>query len=281
MTLRACVCVAIVAGLASDGLAQVKPIGAFEAGGAPGWVTFGALNAGASDAELQAAAERSRATGFQWVLQIGYGIPAEVEAGEVAAVARRRAELSGLWPYVIAVTYGEEWHERCLAGEFAYVGLTAGHPECGVQVVAWMSRQHQAVKAATGRPVVWITGVVHPTRAVPAFTDYVAVDYYPQDGQGFDAVAPVFLNAERYTDLPLVLIPRWFKTTGPKQGPHWQQASQDPRVEWMYQYAAILRRPRWVAMWGFLGADRPHADLVGLWSMPTVRAAVAQSLGVQ
>lgn len=281
MTLRVVVCVAVLALGASECLAQPKPIGAFSPDGAPAWVTFGGLNAGASDAELRAAAGRSRATGFQWVLQIGYGVPAETDAGGVAALARSRAEAAGVWPYVLAVTYGEEWHERCLAGEFAYLGLTAWHPECGSQVVAWMSRQHEAVKAATDRPVVWITGVVHPTRAVPAFTDYVAVDSYPQDGQGFDAVSPVFLDAERYTALPLVIIPRWFKATGPKQGPHWQQGSQDPRVEWMDQYAALLRRPRWVAMWGFLGADRPQADLVGLWSMPAVRAAVAHSLGVQ
>lgn len=272
---------AAAAWLWSASVAIASPVCAFSPEGAPAWITCGSLDADASDAALRDAAARSRATGFTWVLQIGHHVAPHLPAGPVAARARQRAEAAGLWPHVAAVTYGEEWHERCFFGEFAAYGLTANAPECPAQVVGWMSQQHAAVKAATDKPIVWITHFVHPTRPVPAHTAYVALDPYPTDDQDFAFVEWLLALSADSTDLPLVIIPRWFQATGPFQGRRWQDASRPPSQAVIDGYARWARHPRVVALWGFLWASRPYADLVGLADMPATRAAVERSLGVR
>lgn len=276
MKLFACVLVLV----ASSAFAQTKPIGAFSSDGAPGWITFGTISGESSDAEILAAARRSQATGFQWIVQIGYHAHPLADAGDVAAAVRARFDRVGLWPFVVATTYGEEWHERCLGGEFAYLGIPAWSPACGDLVVQWFSVQHARVKAATGKPVMWITGMVVPGRLVPSSTDYVAIDYYPADGQDFSAVLPVYALAERHTALPIVAVARWFKSTGPFQGPAWQLSAGEPPAAWAQAYAELLTHPRVVALLGFLWASRPYAELVGLADMPAQLAAVKKALGV-
>ena len=264
--------------LGSVSAAHAKPVCAFSPQDAPAWIACGSLSAYASEAEMRTAAKRSRDTGFTWVLQIGHWERPDAPAYHVALAAKARAEAAGLWPYVVAVTYSEEWHERCFYGEFAAYGLTANHPACPAQVYGWMSQQHAAVKAATDKPIVWVTHFVHPTRPVPQHTDYVALNPYPVDGQGFEFVEWLIEISVDSTELPLVLVPRWFKTTGPAQGPRWEDASRDPVV--FDGYARWLQHPRVVALWGFLWASRPEADLVGMADMPEARRALERSLGV-
>lgn len=273
---RILVAVAVVLGLASA--VEAKPVCAYSPAGMPAWVNCGMLSADASDADVAAALARSRASNFAWVLQLGHHIPATTLAEEVAAPVRARFERLGLWPYVVAVTWGEEWHERCLVGEFADLGLTPWHPSCGPVVEAWLGRQQAQVRAVTGKPVIWITGMVSASRPVPAASDFVGIDLYPVDGQSFASLAPDLLANETATSLPLIIIPRWFQMTGQFQGPGWALMSAPPDPAWMDGYAAILARPRWVAMIGFLGASRPYAELVGLVDLPGTLAAVESSL---
>lgn len=258
-----------------------KPIGAFSPTGAPAWISFGSIPSHAPDAAILAARDRSRATGFRWIVQMGFDCPAITPAGAMAATARARLEALGLWPHVVAVTWGEEWYERWYADEFAGLGLPASHPD-GLEVIrGWSGRQHAAVQQATGLPVIWVTGLAHGPRAVPAATDFVALDAYPADGLTFaESVTPSYIMTADATRLPIVSIPRWFRATGPYQGPHWRTASLEPSADVVAGYAAIAAHPRIVAVWGFLWESRPYAELVGLADMPATAAAVSASLGV-
>ena len=265
---------------AAPASAQIKPVGAFSPDGAPAWVTFGALSGDAGYDDMVQAAERSRATGFRWVLQLGFSALPTAPAEEAAYWAVYRAKDAGLWPYVIAVTYGEEWYENFYADAFAVYGFPLTRPDGPEQIRAWMSRQHCALRVY-GKPIVWVTGVVNAVRAVPDCTDVVAVDAYVPDGSTFSLIEPILAEAETATTLPLVLIPRWFQMTGPRQGSAWHQMASEPTKETVDGYARWLARPRWTALWGFLWASRPGADLVGLADLPNVRRWVEQSLGVK
>lgn len=276
--LLACLVLSVV-----PAFAQPKPIGAFSSEGAPDWVTFGALSGDASPAQMEAAASRSRATGFRWVLQLGYSALPLQPAEHGAAWGVYNAKASGLWPYVIAVTYGEEWHERFYANEFAALGFPATRQDGPEQVRAWMSRQHCALKAySVGTvPIAWITGAVTAVRAVPDCTDVVAVEAYVPDGATFASLEPVLAEAEAATTLPLVIIPRWFRMTGPFQGPGWETAKHAPTKDMVDGAVRVLQRPRWIALWGFLWGSRPTADLTGLADMPQVRRWLETALGVR
>lgn len=262
-------------------MATAKPIGAFSPTGAPGWISFGSIPSHAPDADLLAARDRSRATGFRWIVQLGFDCPATTPAGPVAAAARARLEALGLWPWVVALTWGEEWYERWYADEFAPLGLPASAPNGLAVIQDWSGHQHRAIQRATGKPVIWLTGLVHGPRAVPAGTDFVALDAYPPDGQTFAAsVLPAYQMTAAATALPIVAIPRWFKSTGPFQGPLWHTSAREPSADAIAGYAAITAHPRVVAVWGFLWESRPYAELVGLADMPATAAAIATSLGV-
>lgn len=276
--LLACLVLSVV-----PAFAQPKPIGAFSSEGAPPWVSFGALSGDASYDDMVAAAERSRRTGFGWVLQLGYSALPLQPAEHGAAFAIYRAKDAGLWPYVIAVTYGEEWYERFYAGEFAPYGFPATRPDGPEQVRAWMSRQQCALKTYSvgDVPIVWITGAVTAVRAVPDCTDVVAVEAYVPDGATFASIEPVLAEAETATTLPLAIIPRWFASKGPFQGPHWQMTKHAPTRDMVEGAVRVLRRPRWIAMWGFLWASRPYAELTGLADMPQVRHWLEAALGVR
>lgn len=261
--------------------AQPKPVGAYGPHGSlPSWISFGTLAAHAPDGQLAEAAARSRATGFLWIVQAGFDVPPHVYAEAPARAMRARFEAAGLWPYVVAVTWGEEWYERCAGGEFSATYGVSG-PACVFGVYDWMSAQHEALARVTGKPVMWVTHVADRLwRRVPSHTSYVAIDAYPTDGQAWGDLLPTLLHSEGGTDLPLVIIPRWYQTTGPVQGDRWRETSASPE-RWADGYAALLARPRWVAMLGFLWASRPWADLVGLEDMPDAQRAVARSLGVR
>ena len=132
-----------------------KPVCAYSSEGAPAWVQCGAISADASDDQLRDAQKRSAATGFTWIVEMGFTSPVLADAGAVAAAYRERFERFGVWPYVVATTWGEEWHERCLGGEFyeAPLFIPAGSPACGELVVQWLSVQHARMKTVTGKPV--------------------------------------------------------------------------------------------------------------------------------
>lgn len=271
----------LLAGLVLATAAEAnKPVCAFSSDGAPAWVTCGTISGDASDAQLEAAAARSRASGFRWVVQIGYYAHPLDHAGDVSAAVRARFDRFDLWRFVEATSYGEEWHEQCLGGAFFYapMWIPAWSPACGALVEQWLGVQHARMRAVTGKPVLWITGMVAPGRLVPASTDLVAVDYYPQDGQPFAAIEPVFVQSAQYTDLPLALVMRWFRNTGPYQGPAWHAASAAPLDEWAAGYARLATHPRVFALFGFLWQSRPWAQLVGLADMPATRAAVETAL---
>lgn len=268
--------------VASAGHAQPKPVGAYSAvGEVPTWVTFGAIDAVTSDSEIAAAVRQSKASGFAWIVQFGFHVKAHVPVRALVPDQKARLERLGLWPFVVAVIWNEEWHERCLGGEFAEYGLVANSPSCGAQVVNWLGRQHAELKAITGKPVVWVTGMVTPDRLVPPNTDYAAIDFYPQDGQSIETLVPVVLATEQSATVPLVIIPRWFETTG-HAGPlgHPDGGDRD-HDEWARGYAAILARPQWVAMMGFLWHSRHSSGLVGLADLPEYQAAVKHALGVR
>lgn len=259
-----------------------KPVGAYSPLGSPAWISFGPIGALATDDEIAQAVAQSQARGFKWIVQFGYEVAADTPVALVVPAQKARLERLGLWPHVVAVDWNEEWYERCLGGEFFdRFHIPEGSPLCGPAIASWLGTQHASLKQITGKPVIWVTGMVAPGRLVPANTDYVAVDYYPQDGQPIDVIAPAVLMAEQYTTLPLVIIARWFRNTGPFQGPSWDRGDEEPPASWADGYATVLARPRWFAMLGFLWNSRPWAQLVGLADMPTFQAAVKRSLGVQ
>lgn len=267
--------------LAAAPAAQPKPVGAFSPDGAPAWVTFGSLADWESDAVLASARARCLSTGFRWIVHVGYAESPVLPIGPHAERVKARFDAAGLSPCVVGMTIGEEWYEHWEAGSFARYGLPAGVAEAdAVSIIHhWLGRQQRAAFAATGWPAIWVSSWVHTSRPVPDGTQYVALDAYRNDGETWAAsVARRIADAEAATSLPLVLIPRWFRSTGPAQGRGWRQA---PTAADMDAYAAVLRRPRWVAMWGFLWQSRPGADLVGLADMPDARVWVERSLGVR
>lgn len=269
---------AVMAATAAYGQTE-KPVCGFSPEGGPAWMTCGFVDAEAPDSYLRQFVAPC-AAGYRLVAQVAYHHPPIDPAGPLAAAALAKFQRLGLAGCVVAQTIGEEWYERFYADEFARWGFPATREDGPRQIHAWMGRQHEAAKAANGWPVIWLTGIVYGERAVPASTDYVMLDPYPADGQTFAAsVAPIFLYAEQATALPLIATCRWFANVGPKQGPIWRTGAMLPTMEMIEGCAAIARRPRYVAMVGFLWASRPAADLIGLADMPaTVREAVARSM---
>lgn len=258
----ACLCL-LVASLAH---AQTKPLGVFDPGtNPPSWAQFGTISDTVSDERFVDAAQMSEATGFLWLLQLGYHEDPRTPIGPHAGRVLDRLRSTGLLPYVVAVSVGEEWYEYCLAGEFARYGVGAGNPACVPVLHDWMGKQHLAAKTALGVPVVWITTLAHPTyRPIPAHTDIVALDPYMGPGGSFDAVvAPVLAMAEQATPLPLVVIPQWFEGHGFPR----------PRASDVAKYFDWLTRPRWIALLGFTWRTRDNG-IVGLSDLPDIRTAI-------
>lgn len=262
--------------LAAPAAAQTKPVGVFDPGdNPPAWAAFGTISDTVSDDRFREAAAMGRARGFLWVLQLGYHEhPATPIEGHAQRV-RDRLVLTGLLPYVVAFTIGEEWYERWLSGDLARFGLTADNPAGMAIIKDWLGRQHGAAKAVLQRAVMWITTVPgHPSssfRPVPAHVDYVAVDAYIPAGGSFDAhVAPILAFAEQSvagTAMRLVQIPPWFEADG------WER----PTALDLKKYATWAARPLWAAVLGFTWQDRPHLQMRGLESLG-IRASVEQAL---
>lgn len=259
--------------------AQDKPMGVFNCGpNPPAWVTLCDLKSGATDAELRAARRLSEQRGIQWWFFLDVA-PANTPAGPIAGAARARLAATGLLPYVIAVSVGEEWYERLDNGEFSRFGLTF---PAGVPIVHdWLGRQHKAVFDVFGLPMVWLTTLPNNDRSlgeslwrpVPAYTHVVAVDAYVSAGETFDSsVAPRLSHAERTTDLPLVLIPQWFYMTDGGQ------FRKRPTVEDAMKFRQWGERPRWIATFGFTWLSSKGDKIVGLVEMPEIMAA---ALGVK
>lgn len=262
--------------VASPVHAQPKPIGAFSPNGSPPWISFGSMGDMTSDYDIEMAYQKSIRTGFLWILQIGYH-DSPLTGADV--VARRTIQrFHKLLPYVVAINYGEEWYEKFYLGEFSKYGLPANNPR-GVEIIHhWLGRQHFLIKQVTGKPIIWLTTIVSGERPVPPETNYVAIDAYSADGESTAWAELRLLHAEVATNLPLIVIPRWFKTTGEKQGSGWQSFSQEPTREATDMYVRTLKRPRYIAMWGFLWESRPHSDLVGLAQMPNLMNYLLQKL---
>lgn len=282
------VCLLLVLLLPHLGYAQtpqpaqpLKPVGAFGPADAPAWVSFGALPDWASDADLIAARARCQASGFRWIVQLGYAQPLNLAIGPHAAQVRARFDTLGLSPCVVAMTIWEEWYEHWGLNEYAAYGLPATVPESvAIPVIhAWAGEQHRQARAATGWPVIWLTTWASSQRPVPAWTDYVALDTYTAcGGTWLTSVGPAVLAAEQATAVPLIRVPQWFQATGPAQDASWACGPPADAPAWE---AAVLARPRWVALWGFLWQSRPWADLLGLADLPILRAHVESALGVR
>lgn len=266
----------------------MKPVGVYDPGPQPpDWVRVATIADIDSDEWFVEARQMSERRGILWVLLLGYHqSPAEM-IGPHAATVRARLERTGLRPYVIAMSLGEEWYEQWTHGFFTSHGLPPSAPN-GVDVIHhWLGRQHAAARVELPLPVLWVTTIANndrasattaiPYRPVPAHTDFVGVDAYVLDGGTFESQPrPILETAERTVSQPLVLIPQWFKGTDPDTGFY-----HGPRVEDAAQYVAwFCARPRWVAMLGYTWQNRLPGGY-GLAGMPEIRAAVERALGVQ
>ena len=265
----------------ADG-ARMKPIGAFSPfGETPPWLSFGSLGDGESEERMAAALVLSQTRGYRWVAQIGMGADPTTPADTVTRAAMARFTAHGLTPYIVAVTYGEEWYELFTQDAFAAYGYPATHPGGLTLVRQWMGLQHQRVRALVGPSIkiIWLTTRVDAEHPVPAKTDWVALDPYPVDDDPFAATEASLLASEKATTLPLIVIPRWFRCVGP-QRPATRFFGAAPATDHLEGYARILARPRWIGMWGWLWESRRHANVLGLADLPETRDAVARSLGV-
>ena len=100
----ACLCL-LVASLAH---AQTKPLGVFDPGtNPPSWAQFGTISDTASDERFVDAAQMSEATGFLWLLQLGYHEDPRTPIGPHAGRVLDRLRSTGLLPSVVAVSVGE------------------------------------------------------------------------------------------------------------------------------------------------------------------------------
>lgn len=235
----------------------------------------GSIYIGYSDQELQNAARLSERTGFKWILQLGHHEDPRVPAEQLLPGMLAKLDRTGLRPHIIALSWGEEWNERCLIGEFLPLGISPSM--CYDVVYAWLGRQNGEVKKVfPGVPTLWVTHLVDPQRRVPENIDLIALDPYPSDHQTFAQFEPLLLMSAHYARKPLVLIPRWFRVTGPFQGPQWRDFANEPSRDMIDGYWRWLQRGDVVGMWGFLWGSRPTADLIGLVDMPNVRAYVEQ-----
>lgn len=259
-------------------MAQPKPIGAYSLNPhAPSWMSIGMICGDCwNDLELHNAVLMSRQSGKLWVVQLGFFDPPAQPATETARRVKDRLIGAGLWPYVIATVYGEEWYERWLQGEFSYLGLRADDPNGSPIIEDWLGKQNKLVKDVMGKPTVWVTHMVTSWRRVPQNIDVVMLDPYLTDEQPFDIIENIFLDAERQTWHPLVVVPRWFRSMG-----NWPQGTRPPSKDVIDGYARILGRQRYIAMVGFLWESRPWADLIGLEQMPETRKLVERSLGIR
>lgn len=280
---RSALAVALVLCLAADAAAQWKPVGVFEPGQhPPAWATFGNIKDVWTDAEFVAARRLSESRPFVWLLEIGGREPVTWPIGPHAARIRQRLIDTGLRPYVVGVMYFEEWYEHWLSGKWTDIGLPPSHP-AGVDIIRdWTGRQHAALKAELGLPVIWMTTVANndprlqPYRPVPANVDYVAIDAYVGVGRSFATdVMPVLAHAEHTTHLPLLMVTQWFVENRPESP--WRF---EPNPNDVVNYLAWAQRPRWVATMGFLWSSSPHDRLVGLADLPVTRSLIERALGV-
>lgn len=264
---------ALCVGLLASG-AQAAPLGLFGTAciTAP-WATFGSV---AEWDDFAAAAQCSRATGKRWVVQL-YGPDAATDLRAHVTAVHQQAVAAGLAPYVLAVTYREEWFESLRHG------LLRTHPVFGVYepdslagiaaIRDHLTAAHAAIHERwPGVPVGWITTFVNPSRAygdalfapLPGGVDVLVLDPYATATQTFDDwPGLVFAHAVNVTTLPIAVVPQWFAAPG---------TTFAPRPDLTAGYAQWLRHPRVVAGWGFAWAG--GAGLLGLQDLPALRASI-------
>lgn len=264
----------------SVALSQPKPVGSFSPNNSPSWMSFGTIDGDDTDSNIINAVARSRNTGFRWLVQMGYHDHPLTSSIGVADRVMDRMDRLGLTPFIVGISYGEEWYERCLNNEFVKLGYYGDN--CYTNVYNWLSIQHQHVaNRARNIPIVWITGLVDQNRRVPSHVTYVALDYYPNDHQTLESLLPVFHTSHLYSpNHKKIIIARWYYTTGAIQGDHWPLMSKPPTQEFFTTYRLLLDHPDVVAMLGFLWESRPFAHLVGLQDMPAQRLMLERSLGI-
>lgn len=273
--------------LATVAEAQIKPVGVFNAidhlDTLPPWVTVGYL-VDNDEARFDVAARHSKRTGFQWILAV-YGLPVDDPIGAHGAMLKARIDAVGLAPYVIGVTYGEEWYARLRAGHFAPAlpYATEAQQRASVEVVrSWVGRQQGALRAALGVPVLYLDNLVNnsPTQfgaywyaPVPPNTDVVAIDAYARCGQTFaGSVAPVYAHAFATTTLPIVSVPQWFYTTVGSP------FDCGPPADAEAGYTALFQHPRVIGVLGFDFVSRSFMQ--GWGDVPILRQQVERSMGV-
>lgn len=255
---------------------QTKPICVYGPNNSPSWTVCGTIGDGVSQEIIEAAYQRSVTTGFKWILQIGFNDDPRIPADIIAL--RNLIKFQKLMPHIVAVMYSEEWYEKFHGNHFAGLGLSSSNPE-GIRIIYdWLGKQHLLIKKHINKPIIWMTTVVYWGAPVPHGVDIVAIEAYAGDNKSLAWAELRLLYAEIATDLPLVVVSRWFRNTGPKQGFDWQNISQPPTKEMVDLYFRILNRNRYIAMFGFLWESRPNADLQGLQDMPEVLGYVLENL---
>jgi len=257
--------------------ARAKPVGTYGAERtAPPWATFGMLASFADDDTVRRAVARSELSAFKWVVQFGFDQPlhATVESAYPATVSRL-ARL-GLFPHhVAAVTYGEEWEERRVAGDLSAYGDDLTRET----LTRWLGRQYDQLKLLTGKPVMHVAALPD---GMPSTADYLGLMLYPYDGEDpLDALAPRLLHAEAHTHRPLVLIGRGFRNESSAQGGGWQRMSTSPSLTLPSLYTLALGRPSVAALLWFLWESRPGVGLTGIADMPTFAERVASAMATR
>lgn len=260
---------------------NLKALGVFGGSARPSWAVFQGL---AHWDDFAQAAEDSRLTGVRWVLQIM--TPHSQPLADVMPDLLARLESSGLRPYILAVTYREEWYGAWKSGELQIPGLDRANlshwPIAAQAIAGWCGQQHAEIrKALPGVPVLWLDGYVNDDlsfggqwyQPVPAGVDALALEAYVPAGGSWAQDVEVFLDhAVSTREEPIVLVAQGFQDEKP--GGMW---SDGPTEESIRETERWMDHDRVIGAWVFTWASR--TGCIGLADLPA-RVAFEQALGV-
>lgn len=243
-----------------------QPIqGAYDAGCDGTFLRFSSI---ADWEDFTPAVECSRRTGRLWLLLAGFadpiGQPVDAEG------LKRRADQSGLTPYIAGIGYREEWYGMLKRGE---IPLPLTIESIGI-VHRFGSEQQRRLKVAfVNKPIVYVDGFVNDDKKwgfnyyqpLPLHTDVFGFEaYVPNGGSWAMHVLPAFNHHLRnYPTLPLVVIGQGFQT-------HEGEWSEGPTVENVDNTLALGQHPRVVSIMWFTWRSR--SSMIGLERMPTLLA---------